>query len=352
MIGIDISDRSIKVAEVTGSQESPHLRTVCWDPLDASLIRGGVIQDVDMVANALLASFDKCSPVSINNQMAVASIPENQSFVRVIDLPAMDDSEVDEAVSWAVRQHIPFDLDRMYLDWEPVPVSASGSSRRQVLVGAVQKEVVDPLLEVLDTAGVQVVALELEAQAIVRALLPRDAGGVEGVLVLDLGANATNIIFFDQGIMRFTTSIERGGDDLTKQLVDELHIQPSQAAEVKALVGLKSDVVSNDFDRIAVKSLHDATISLLDSVKTVVQELSAQQQHENFVRAILLSGGSASMPGLRELVAEVFPNIPVQRGNPWTNIYLESSDNKAPLSAQDASHFVTALGLALRQEEV
>ncbi|MEX0649377.1 MAG: type IV pilus assembly protein PilM [Candidatus Andersenbacteria bacterium] len=348
MIGVDISDKSIKIAEVTG-RSNPQLRTVCWSALAPNLIRRGVIQDIGVATAALQDAFTKCSPGPVTTEEVVASIPETQSFVRVLDLPEMSDRETEEAVQWAVRQHIPFDLDRVYLDWQPLPTSLQKKDRIQLLVGAVQKDVVDPLLQVLDGAGLHVVALELEAQAIARSLLPnKDAFDVHGVLIIDLGATSTNIIFFDEGTMKFTASVQIGGDDLTQKLAHILHITPDMAAEKKALVGVEQNK-SGDDATVAV-ALHEAAIDLLRRIEKTVREMAAQFQSDHFVRAILLSGGSANLPGLRGVVAEVFPGIPIEIGNPWTNIYFDSKE-KAPLSPQDASHFITALGLALREPE-
>ena len=343
MIGIDISDKSIKVAEVVGRDDA-QLKTVCWSALSPNLIRRGVIQDIPVVTATLLEALKKCSPFPVTDGQVVASIPETQSFVRVLDLPEMSDREVDEAVQWAVRQHIPFDLERVYLDWQPVP-QVDETKRKQVLVGAVQRDVVDPLIQVLDGAGLQVVALELEAQAIARSLLPRDAAGVHGVLILDLGATSTNVIFYDGGALRYTASIQVGGDDLTQKLAQQLHLQPNVAAEKKALIGVEKS--SGEEAQIA-SALREATFDLLKKVERTVREMTAQVQQDHFVRAILLSGGAANLPGIREVIAEVFPGLAVEVGNPWTNIYTGEREGKAPLSPQDASHFVTALGLALR----
>lgn len=346
MVGIDISDRSVKIAELSGKRH-PQLKAICWSPLPPNIMRRGVIQDVNLTIAALREAMTKCSPVAIEGNVAVASIPETQSFVRVLELPTMPDHEVDEAVQWAVRQHIPFDLERVYLDWQPVYDLMFDDKRRHVLVGAVQKDVVDPLLAVLDGAGLKVAALELEAQAIVRSILPRDSRDVQGVLIIDLGATSTNIIFFDQGVIRFTTSIQLGGDDLTKQIAHSLNIQPSIAAEQKALVGASPGNQSE----IAL-ALHEMALALLGRVEKVVREISAQSAQEHPIKAILLSGGSANLPGITNVFAEVFPGIPVEMGNPFINMLAGGSDNRAmPLSAADASHFVTAFGLALRQVE-
>lgn len=343
MVGIDISDRSIKIVEVSGGKRR-NLRTVGWSSLAPEVIRRGIIQHVPVAVAALQEAMAKCSPRPIEGDVVVASIPETQSFVRVLELPAMSEKEIDEGVQWAVRQDIPFDLERVYLDWQPVQDVDVAPKRQRVLVGAVQRDVVDPLLAVLDGAGLRVVALELEAQAIVRSILPQQAWDVRGVLIVDLGANSTNIIFFDQGTIRYTANVQVGGDDLTRTLAHDLNLQPSVAAEQKALVG-----VTNNQSEIAA-ALRQATMDLVGRIGRAVREMQQQLLQERPVRVIMLSGGTANLPGISDIFAQVFPGMPIEIGNPFINIIREEEGTTAPLSAADASHFVTALGLALRAD--
>lgn len=347
MIGIDISDRSVKLIQVS-SGDSPRLQTACWSSLPPNIIRRGVIQDITGMIVALKDSLTRCSPIPIESGKAVLSIPETQSFVRVLELPTMTPTELEEAVQWAVRQHIPFDLERVYLDWQLLPTAAGRSGYQQILVGAAQRDVVDPLLEVMDGTDLQVVAFELEAQAIVRSLLPRESVDVAGVLLVDLGATSTNVIYFDRGAMRFTTSIQRGGDDLTQQLAQELKLQPSIAAEKKAMVGVQPGTS----DAPIAATLRAGTLQLVQQINQVVREVMVSISTEASLRAVLLSGGAANLPGLVEVFAEVFPGIPVQMGNPWINLSVNEGKGAAPLSQADASHFTTAIGLALRAEEL
>lgn len=347
MIGIDISDRSIKLAEVEGKRV-PMLRTVCWFPLAQNLMRRGVVRDVEAVTEALRSALLKCSPVSIRGSDVVASIPEVQSFVRVLDLPPMKEGEVDEAVLWAVRRHIPFDLERVYLGWEPLQAPRGSVQKRQVLVGAAQRDVVDPLLQVLDGLDFNVVALELETQAVLRCLLPRsyrEAYDIRGVLVVDMGATLTNVMFYDRGVMRFTTSIQWGGDDLTQGLAHDLNVSAAKAAEEKIMIGMGG----KEENEAAVASVESAVMSLVHKVERVVHEMSVQLPLEQRVRMILLSGGGAGLADIVDLFASVFSGVPVQLGNPWTNLYEEGKEKGIKLTKKDALHFTTALGLALRE---
>ena len=338
MVGIDISDRSIKVAEVKDSGER-RLRAVGWSAIPAEAVQRGFIRDVDAVAQYLQDTFLKASPVPVTGKTVVASIPEVQSFISVVEVPPMTDREMDEAVRWAVRENLPFDLDRVYIDWQPLGVTQAGKT--QILVGAAQREVVDPLLQVLDGLELRVVGLELEGQSIVRSLLPLDSSGINGVLIVDLGATSSNLIFFNQGAMRFTTSVPKGGDDLTTALAGALSISFEQAAEQKALAGVST---KSQNQQVSIP-LRTATRELVERIAVVAWDVSRGAQ----LQAILLAGGSANLPGIAEVFAEVFPGMPIQAGNPWTNLLTDGDADKAPLSAEDAMHFATALGLALRQ---
>lgn len=347
MIGIDISDRSIKLAEVVGKHTSM-LRTVCWFPLKQNLMRRGVVQDVEAVTESLRDALTRCSPFSIRGSDAVVSIPEVQSFVRVLDLPPMREEEVDEAVRWAVRRHIPFDLERVYLGWEPLRMPGRGVQKRQVLVGAAQRDVVDPLLQVLDGLDFNVVALELETQAVLRCLLPRsyrEAYDIRGVLVIDLGATLTNVMFYERGAMRFTTSIQWGGDDLTQNLAHDLNLSATKAAREKMMVG----VAGKKEDEAVSSSVKSAAMGLVHKIERVVHEMSVQLPPEQRVKIVLLSGGGAGLAGVVDLFAGVFPGVPVQLGNPWTNLNTEEKEKGVKLTRKDALHFTTALGLALRE---
>lgn len=345
MVGLDVSDRSIKVVEIAGGK-TPKLRTVCWSALAPNIMRRGVILDVSLVAATIQEAMTKCSPVAIAGREVVVSIPETQSFVRVLDMPQLKESEMDEAVQWAIRHHIPFDLDRVYLDWQIVGPTADGA-RQQVLVAAAQRDVIDPLLQALDEVGLQTVALELEAQAIVRSILPQPATDVQGIIIIDLGATSTNIIFFDRGVMRFSTSIQRGGDNLTQRLAQELKLQPSIAAEKKALVGINDA----EQDQAVADTLRSEAADLIGQIKKSTDEIAAQFQNQAPLRALLLCGGASNLPGLVEAFAAAYQGLPVELGNPLINMAAIDGNGVPPMSLADAVHFTTAIGLALRRAD-
>ncbi len=341
MIGLDISDRSVKVVQL--SESSPRrLLAHCWQPIPNGVIERGVIQQPSILKKTLSRARKYCRLLSWDDPVTV-SVPETQSFLRVTQLPIMDPEEIEEAVPWEVARHIPFGLENVYVDWQPVKSGHKVvEGKQEVLVGAAQKKVVDPLLEVLYELQLDVAALELESQAIVRALVSRELKAHQGLLLVDLGGTATNVVIHDHGTIRFTASLQRGGQDLLKAL---------PAREAKELSFPREEELPEEEAALMAERMRAAQEGLVMEILGIVEFYnSIDEQHE--VREILLTGGGANFPGLDRVFLRFFDNVHVQRGNPWVNILpLKSAKKKIPLSLRESVHFSTALGLSLRQVE-
>lgn len=335
MIGIDISGHSVKIVRLSSGRDH-RLISHCWAAVPDQLIEKGVIKDVSAVQKILIAAL-KESRLDIRDEV-VASIPETQSFLRVVEIPKMEETEISEAVQWEVAQHIPFGLENVYIDWQSVEAGHSpAAGKREVLVGAAEKSVVDPLLAVLHGVGLNVGALELESQAIVRALISREMELRSGLLVVDLGGAATNVIVFDHGTIRFTASLQKGSADL-------LPVLPPQ--EAQSIDGPPKPTNEANQAAIALKLMPGLEEMVIEIQGIVEFYNGIDTEHE--VKEIVLTGGGANLPGFDQAVLKYFNNVHVQRGNPWVNILEPGKSSQPPLALQESVHYSTALGLALR----
>jgi type IV pilus assembly protein PilM len=335
MIGIDISDRSVKVVQLSGKKE---LQAHCWHAVPPQAIAKGIIQDTKSVAEVVRRALTACRLGNVIQDVVVASIPEIQSFLRVVEIPVMVKEEISEAVQWEVAKNIPFGLENVYIDWQPLHDGhAANVGRMEVLVGAAQKKVVDPLYEVLRSLDLDVAACELESQAIVRSLMSQELRHRPGLLIIDLGASATNVIIHDHGAMRFTASLDKGTDNMMSVL---------PASDVKMLSGAPHEVHLQHIDSVA-SALRPVEEELAAEVRGIIDfYISSTTKH--VLHEILLTGGGANLPGLDQAFLRFFDNVHIQRGNPWANILPPGKNVRPPLNLQESVLFSTALGLALR----
>lgn len=338
MIGIDISDHSVKVVRLANRADHK-LLAHCWHEVPTSIMERGVIKDVSQMQQILRAAIERCNIRTDFKDAIVASIPETQSFLRVIDIPQMNEGEISEAVKWEVAQHIPFGLENVYIDWQVIPSGAhSAPGRQEVLVGAAEKKVVDPLVQVFAGLRLDVAALELESQAIVRSLVARELEQRAGLLIVDLGSSATNVVIYDRGTIRFTASLKRGASDLLHPLTTE---------EASVVSGSPKEVLQFDSEQIAGK-LQPAEEELVIEIQGIVEFYNGiASDHE--VKEIILTGGGSNLPGFDRAILRYFDNVLIHHGNPWVNILSTHKDMKPPLGLHESVHFSTALGLALRK---
>lgn len=338
MIGIDISDKSIKLVQLS-DDKSRRLLAYGGENLPDTAIENGVIVQPKIVQDGLQAIMKKQRISLRERHTIVASISETQSFLRVIEIPEMNEDEIGEAIQWEVAQHIPFGLENVYIDWQPLfgEGHKALTGRREVQVGAAQKKVVDPLYSTLKELNMDVAAFELESQALVRALVSPELRLKQGLLIVDLGASATNVIIHDHGALRFTATLERGSANIIAQV---------QTSDAELLSTRPHQVPDEEKERLSM-ALLPAMEELAVEVRGIVEFYnSIDAQHE--VKEILMTGGGSNMPGLDKAFLKYFDNVHIQHGNPWVNVVSGQKTPKVPLDIRESARFTTAIGLALR----
>lgn len=337
MIGIDISDRSIKIVHLSKARQ-PQLLSRCWLPVPLGAIERGIVTRPEVVQKTIREAFASCNISLKVADAVVMSIPETQSFLRVIEIPIMREDEIGEAIRWEVAQHIPFGVENVYIDWQPlIGGHRAGPGRQEILVGAAQKKVVNALYGAVVPVGLDIAAFELESQAIARALISDELRARQGLLVVDLGDTATNVIIHDHQAMRFTASIQKGVEHLLRAL-------PGTSRLADQAFWKEAEVRSEEL----ASALQPTEEELVVEIRSIVEFYnSIDAQHE--VKEILLTGGGSNLPGLDRAFLRYFDSVHVQRGNPWVNLMGPGGHGKAPLDLPESVRLTTAVGLALRK---
>jgi type IV pilus assembly protein PilM len=276
----------------------------------------------------------------ISTNRVVASIPEPKSFIRVITIPQMTEAQAENAVLFEAEAYIPMPMDQVYFDWQ---IIGRKDGKLEVLIIASPKEFVDKLIDVLEQAKLKLVALEVESQAVVRALVPPASQGA--AVIADLDAFKTALIMVDHGSLQFTSSVPIAGNAFTDRMAQALSLPLAQAEALKRKIGITSTPEHPNLKTYLLPVVHD----LAAEIKNI---LKFHYDHsEEKVPRLVLSGGSSKLKHLDELLqAELgdFPDLKIEIGNPLLRF---GQGNTLGLDAYEALSFTTAIGLALRGSE-
>ncbi len=345
--GLDFSDRSVKLVALR--RRGGELRLTTWGqaPIPAGLIEKGEIRDeaaLGAAVRTLLKSGLKGE--RLPSRYAVLALPEQHSFVRVVELPPVAPDQVAEAVRWEAEANIPLPLDEMELDWEDVTPPGE-HARREALIAATPTKIVTAYLAVLHSAGVAPRVLEVESMALARAVVPGFTT-VESILIMDIGETDTSFVIFDDAVVQFTSSVSVCGLDFTQAIARGLGIPEAEAEELK--VDTVLDATDERSARVAA-----ALRPLLDTLAIQTQEYlkyyaeHAPSQHAGHaqIRRVFVSGGGANMAGLPQYLSRRL-NLDVELANPWVNVFPQPLRELPAISYQASLAYTTAIGLALR----
>ena len=344
MAGLDISDRSLKYLKLHfGKRDGVEF----FDEADipAGVIERGEIKDEEALVG-LLKSWRKRQSWSIRSALVVVSLPEEKSFLRVVQLPKLAAEQVRNAIRWEIESNIPLPPEDVVFDHEVIHAPHESIDHIDAVITAFPKNIVEAYVRVLKRAGFSPAALELESQAIIRAVAG-DFSSLAARLVVDMGSNRTSFIIFAGSAILFTTTIELGGKAL------EESIQKSMGVDEKKAVLLKKEI---GMDRVREEGkVFTALIpplgALADELKRTIEYYFNHAEHAHGaspkIDEVLLTGGDANLAGLATYLASSL-GIPVRMADPFQSFRQNHIFSIPPLHRNRSLAFTTAIGLALR----
>lgn len=344
VIGLDISDLTVKYLKF-GSRGS--LTFDFWGEINIpeGIIADGEIKREDDLVE-ILSSWLAKDGKRLRSSFVAASLPEEKSFVRVIQLPKMEREAVGNAIRWEIEANIPLSPEELLYDYEIIEPLEDHLDHFDVVITAFPKSSVESYVRSLKRSGLNPVALELESQVIVRAVL-KNLREAAAKIIIDLGRNRTSFIIFAGGAIIFTTTVRVGGRVFEENIAKVPGISSGEALAVKKEVGLN-------------RGAYDGKIfsALAPSLGILAEELGrAVEYYRNYARhkhgagetidEVLLVGGDANLFGLDTYLASAL-KIPVRHADPLAVVKERLASPFPPFLKSESLAYATALGLALR----
>lgn len=348
MFGFDIGNRSIKVMQL---RQSAHGRFEVvgygYAEYPADTIIEGIIVDPEPVAAAIKPLLAKLTYGKITARRVAISLPVAKVFTRVLQLPPMNEVDLAQAINYEAEQYVPVPLPDLYIDHSvfaqvvPQTPPAEGTEASpltsRVLMVAAPRSIVDSYVKLLDQLGLEVGLVESSLSAAVRAITSMSK--LEGVtMIADIGGQTTDVTVFDQ-VLRLTNTIAIGGDDLTTALVGAFQITPEEATEIKFKFGLGPSGLQAQI----LPAIEPKLKKMTEELRRVIRFYGDQEKNDHPIDNIVLTGGTAEMPGLADYLAAEL-SLKVCLGNAWSSL---DTNHLPPVTKLEAPLYTAVIGLAM-----
>lgn len=332
--GIDISDTTIKFISLTPDHKKVRVSDFGEKQIEPGIVESGEIKKPKELARALEDLKKEHKLVSVH-----ASLPEERAYLFETEIVTHNKDSIRNVIEFHLEENVPLSPEEVVFDYDIIEEKQDGKIRLSVSV--MPRDIVERYTESFERAELGLESLEIEAQAIARSVVPRHDERPH--MIVDFGRTRTGVAIVSKEIVRFTSTIDMGGDMFTKNIQDAKGISVGEAERIKESQG----IYEHSEDGLSTK--------LIASAKKLSDEIN---RHVHFwaghsyggggsaVEKILLCGGNATVPGMKEYLRSDL-GIEVEIPNVWRNVF--DLDEFVPsIRHGDSMGFATSVGLALK----
>lgn len=339
-VALEIGSQSVTMGVFTPAGKGFALsryarRDILLDPVEEGM-------RMDYVGNAITEMVQELKVRSSDVRNIVSG---QQVFMRFIKLPAIDMDDIAEQVGYEAQQHIPFPLEDIVYSYQELADREEGE--REVLLVAIKKDVLDNLNAQVEGSSLKTRSVDCAITSLYNAFRANYEED-EPVMLLDIGAKTTDIIFAEEDRF-FTRSVTAAGAFITNSIAREFNLSFREAEKLKIESGVVSlgngytDAMPEDEAALAT-TIRTAMSRLSSEVQRTINHYRAQYKGNPPTKAYICGGG-VRLPFVLEFLQSAL-NIPVEYLNPVDILSVGPKIDEAELE-QDAICLGPIVGAAI-----
>ncbi len=344
-IGLDIGSSGVKVTALKSTKGGLRLEAFDHAKLPPETIVDGVLMNSTAVAEAIHQVVER-NKVLKKAKSTALSVSGNTVIVKKIRLPLMTQEELEESIQWEAEQHIPFDIQDVFIGFEVVAPKTEQGQMDVALVAA-KKEMINDYVTVCHDAGLEPLVVDVDAFAM-QNMYEVNYGFHRGetVVLVDVGNSVVTMNVVTDGVTMFTRDLSLGGSDITEEIQRQLNITYEEAELYKlgGGPGMASDeVLPQEVESIIQDKAEDMAQEIQRSL-----DFYAATAAEEEIDKIAVSGGTAAIPSLVRTIERI-SGVKTEVVNPFRSIDYderqfppERIQNWSPIAG-------ISVGLALRR---
>ncbi|NCF74937.1 MAG: pilus assembly protein PilM [Xanthomonadaceae bacterium] len=378
-LGINLGTSSVKLVELANNNGVPHLLTYGFTEQSIDIIK----DDSEAARREIVRILKQlCNEAQVSSNKVITALPTFSVFSSVISMPRMSKKDLSSAVLWEAKKIIPMPFEDIILDWyvlnedsntqsskfkgffkrikkeaneekkdnnkKDIKNSLSNNQKKnediKILLTGAPKNLVTKYIDIFQRANLNLLSLETEIFALIRALVGNDKSTL---IIVDMGAASTNISLVKNGSVIINRSIELGGKNVTSEISQNLNVAFERAEQFKFDIGINAE---GQADSSIFKSIESTMVPIVDEIKYTIDffknQLNFNESGNNNIEKIILTGGSSSLTYLPEYLSKKL-NKKVYIGDPMARVIYP--DDLKSIIEEIGSKLSVSVGLAMRE---
>jgi len=350
LLSIDIGSHSIKMAVGQSTGDKLKLTAVGKEVLPENVYENGAILDpltLKTIIQKMLKDYH------IKQKDTVLTFESSDIIKRDLVVNRVDPADQLELITFEVGQYLPIDVDAYVIQYKVIEsFEDEGVQKLKVLLGAMPKDVVKNLYELLLDAGLNPLYMDTHSNALEKFIeINFESVRLNKTLAfIDFGNEVMDISIFEKGIFRFNRLIHMGARDFDKILMSHLNIQKEEAESRKKKTSVtaiqKAGTQKTSYEEEVVETVLKETSQFFEDCTDEIDKVfkyHTSRSADNKIDQIYLYGGGAQFKEIAQYFKERF-DIPTEVLNTVQGVDLAL---KGPM--EEVPVFVHTIGALIRK---
>lgn len=263
---------------------------------------------------------------------AAIAVPGHLALTKFIKTPSVAKEKRAKIVAFEAAENIPYPLEEVV--WDHVVVADDGFDL-EVMLAASKFDAMQALCGAADAAGFPVERATPASLALCRAFRYNYPQVLDSVIVVNVGARTTNLLFLE-GDRFYVRTLALAGNSVTQAIAEELRIDfaAAETLKIQVLSG-KSDLPPTSPSRAAV---HRAATAFATKLQVEITRSAVNHRRQSggaAPSALYLTGGGSLIEELPAALSDRL-KLPVMRYEALKNVDLSADARAAGAEGADA----------------
>ncbi len=326
LVGLKIGASQLAAATVSNNGHAEVLQ-LAREQLGDGIVSNGELREPELLAEALKVFFKRHKLPKRGVRLGIAT---NRIGVRTLEISGIEDAkQLANAIKFRAQEALPIPIDEAVLDYQVLSktVNEEGATTHRILLVLAYRDLIDRYVAACQKAGIQLVGIDLEAFALLRAVAaPREEGtpAQAALVAVTVGHDRTTFAVSDGRTCEFTRVLDWGGHTLNVGLARALDMAPSAVGDIKRALSLRgSEVPEGLREEQAVKAREALNRQVQSFARELVSSLQFYQNQPGSlgIGEIVLTGGTAHLGGFAEELARLI-GVRVRVGDPLVRVKI------------------------------
>lgn len=292
VIGVDLGATAVRATVLSPKVSRGKTTVSAHGVASVALPDGAVVNGVVINGAAVTTALKQLwSENKLRGSKVVLGATSQQVTVRDFTVPNLPPDQLHKTLPFRAKDVIALPIDQAVLDFSALGPPGSDNSVAGLL-SAVPRDPVVRAVAAVEKAKLKVARVDLAPFGLLRSL---GTSGPAIEALIDIGAHLTTIVIHTNGIPKVVRVVQQGGAAWTAHLADQADLPLEEAEATKRSIGITGTT-------LAATLLREAIRPAVNEIRSSVNFFASQQRVT--VERVLVTGGSAALPGLLDHLHE------------------------------------------------